>query len=121
MIAIEEEEEICSICLDNLEEDGEEGEGKEITITNCNHIFHTQCLLKIRGNSCPNCRAILSLDNTNINTSWLDEYDAEFAIIRQDNPRMFCRIFMTVIQLISLYYIYSEFATIFIKLCLYSK
>jgi len=49
----------CSICLDKLDKD------KDISITSCNHTFHTSCLLKWICNNgsgeggCPLCRTKL--------------------------------------------------------------
>jgi len=39
---------ICAICLDENAED--------IIVTDCNHIFHVNCILLIRNVSCPFCR-----------------------------------------------------------------
>ena len=39
----------CSICLNNMDE----GTYKKLT---CNHIFHTDCLKKLKKMVCPYCR-----------------------------------------------------------------
>ena len=47
------EEEVCSICLDNIDK------SKCSIKTNCNHLFHLECLTqshKIFKYTCPNCR-----------------------------------------------------------------
>lgn len=48
---------ICSLCLDEMTY------AKDVTLTPCNHIFHTSCLKKIPKtllqNRCPLCRAPL--------------------------------------------------------------
>lgn len=52
----------CAICLDNMNNDTE-----IYTIENCNHKFHTKCVLEmfIEGftDSCPMCRSIISTSN----------------------------------------------------------
>lgn len=50
------QKEECSICYDQLEP-----RSKEISLTQCYHAFHTECLDLWKQNSCPNCRA----DRTN--------------------------------------------------------
>lgn len=45
----------CAICLENIGD-------VDISITNCNHYFHTSCLLKIKKNECPLCKNILITD-----------------------------------------------------------
>lgn len=44
----------CSICLDDVKFPHTNG-----VETECGHVFHAECLGKVRGNSCPNCRASL--------------------------------------------------------------
>lgn len=39
----------CCICLEKIL-------NKNITITECNHLFHTSCLLKYNNQKCPICR-----------------------------------------------------------------
>ena len=55
--------ESCSICLDNMN-----NEAEIYTIENCNHKFHTKCILEmfIEGftDLCPLCRTIISTTNT---------------------------------------------------------
>ena len=46
----------CPICLDNLK-----GRCKTHT-TECNHTFHAKCFAKIKGTSCPCCRAVFPKD-----------------------------------------------------------
>ena len=48
----------CTICLDKINKCG-----KNITLNECNHIFHKKCLEKwvIQNNSCPNCRTEVNL------------------------------------------------------------
>ena len=48
----------CSICLEKINKCG-----KNITLNECNHIFHKKCLEKwvIQNNSCPNCRTEVNL------------------------------------------------------------
>ena len=47
---------ICSICLNNIFNDGCDGDDK--FVTSCNHYFHFDCLEKWckKNNSCPKCR-----------------------------------------------------------------
>jgi hypothetical protein len=51
---------ICSICLDYITNDYKK--------TNCNHIFHNQCLDKWfeHNNTCPLCRQCILLYNNNL-------------------------------------------------------
>ena len=48
----------CSICIEKINKCG-----KNITLNDCNHIFHKKCLEKwvIQNNSCPNCRTEVNL------------------------------------------------------------
>jgi hypothetical protein len=50
-------EDICSICLNK--------ENKEIMMLNCNHNFHSECLLKwlVRNKKCPICRKEVSIND----------------------------------------------------------
>ena len=41
----------CPICLDRMTD--------KLHTTECNHTFHTKCFAKIKGGSCPCCRAVL--------------------------------------------------------------
>ena len=53
----------CAICLDNMSNQNE-----IYTIENCNHKFHTKCILEmfIEGftDICPLCRSIISTTNS---------------------------------------------------------
>jgi hypothetical protein len=42
----------CSICLDIIDNQAKQ-------ITNCNHVFHANCLAQITNNRCPLCRSAL--------------------------------------------------------------
>jgi hypothetical protein len=42
----------CCICLEKIL-------NKNITITECNHLFHTSCLLKYNNQKCPICRQLM--------------------------------------------------------------
>ena len=42
----------CSICLDVIMA------GTSVT-TRCKHVFHRECLARVNGNACPNCRGPL--------------------------------------------------------------
>ena len=53
-------EEVCPICLGSLKE-------KETHTINCNHTFHTDCIMnwfRVSNGSCPCCK-----DNPNFNTN----------------------------------------------------
>ncbi len=45
---------LCAICTGNIEHN-------ELSFTNCNHTFHSDCLLKWldKSNSCPVCRTVV--------------------------------------------------------------
>lgn len=52
----EEEEEDCAVCLSKI------GEGEEVRVLRCDHIFHRDCLDKwvgFRNPTCPLCRYFL--------------------------------------------------------------
>ena len=49
----EEEEKICSICLDGMDSKSME------TLLRCGHKFHYPCFQKYKGDSCPLCRRSL--------------------------------------------------------------
>lgn len=42
----------CCICLEKMT-------NKNISITECNHLFHTSCLLKYNNQKCPICRQLM--------------------------------------------------------------
>lgn len=50
---------ICSICLDELKNEI----CKNISITICNHVYHTSCLLKWKNINCPICRCSMYDEN----------------------------------------------------------
>ena len=54
------EENLCSICIDSLEND-------KILKLECNHIFHLECLKKVKNNKCPLCRANIVNDEYCLN------------------------------------------------------
>jgi len=67
--------ETCSICLEDVI-----FPGTKSVKTECGHVFHAECLGKVRGNNCPNCRASLgrptpppSMEPENIQVIILDE------------------------------------------------
>lgn len=43
----------CSICIDDLDNP------KNIVELDCGHKFHYDCIIKVKNNSCPYCRAKL--------------------------------------------------------------
>lgn len=53
------EEEVCSICLENLK-----GRCKLHT-TKCNHTFHAKCFSKVKKSVCPCCRTPFEKDKKN--------------------------------------------------------
>jgi hypothetical protein len=44
----------CPICMENLKFNN-----RKIHITACKHSFHAMCLNKVKGGTCPCCRAVL--------------------------------------------------------------
>ena len=40
----------CSICLEDFKLE------EIVSLTNCKHIFHNQCIEKWKNNTCPMCR-----------------------------------------------------------------
>lgn len=42
----------CCICLEKIL-------NTNVTITKCNHLFHTSCLLKYNNQKCPICRQLM--------------------------------------------------------------
>ena len=48
--------EVCSICLEELIIDKDR---KNISVTNCSHMFHTSCILRVENFYCPICREIM--------------------------------------------------------------
>jgi hypothetical protein len=61
---IQIDKELCSICLDEMD-----NPNTIYKIEDCNHMFHTKCILemyiKSEAKSCPNCRHYISVtDNT---------------------------------------------------------
>lgn len=49
----------CCICFERIDY-------KNVSITECNHSFHTSCLLKYNNKKCPICRQSLYEENVNI-------------------------------------------------------
>jgi hypothetical protein len=49
----------CAICLSSVN-------NLNMCITECNHKFHISCLLKVKNNECPLCRAKLYEEDQNI-------------------------------------------------------
>jgi hypothetical protein len=45
----------CPICLEALKFNN-----RKIHVTECNHEFHDMCLKKVKTNTCPCCRAVIS-------------------------------------------------------------
>lgn len=66
-------QEECCICLEKMT-------NKNISMTECNHLFHTSCLLKYNNKKCPICRQSLYEEEINI-TILVDEISNE--IIQQ--------------------------------------
>ena len=64
----------CPICLETL------GEGKIIK-TDCEHVYHKECIYKIRSKTCPLCRRKLKWKGCEIILKKLGE---RFEIDRQD-------------------------------------
>lgn len=58
----------CPICLENIDD-------VDISITNCNHYFHTSCLLKIIKNECPLCKKLLFIEVNNDGQSPVQQND----------------------------------------------
>lgn len=50
----------CCICFEKIYH-------INVSITECNHLFHTSCLLKYNNKKCPICRQLLYEENTNNN------------------------------------------------------
>uniref|UniRef100_A0A7S3PCN5 RING-type domain-containing protein n=1 Tax=Amphora coffeiformis TaxID=265554 RepID=A0A7S3PCN5_9STRA len=46
----------CAVCLESMDDDGEDEEAHTIVTTVCNHTFHLQCLAQCQGSPCPVCR-----------------------------------------------------------------
>jgi hypothetical protein len=73
----------CSICLDQIE-----GEKNKV-VTDCNHCFHSKCLLKNifhNGFGCPYCRtAMAEIPEENDSDDSEDEYDDWTADVVYDN------------------------------------
>jgi hypothetical protein len=46
----------CSICFDSMW-------SQDATITNCHHVFHLQCLLRLPKSLCPLCNEIIDLSH----------------------------------------------------------
>jgi hypothetical protein len=57
----------CPICMENLQFNN-----RKIHTTACKHSFHAMCLKKVKGGTCPCCRAVL------------DENKVEIAKIKDD-------------------------------------
>jgi hypothetical protein len=56
----------CSICMEALCQHQQQQQQQPVTLTTCNHGFHTACLEKWTSNfntSCPLCRAHIVCDN----------------------------------------------------------
>ena len=51
---------MCSICIDSLE-------NEKILKLECSHIFHLECLKKVKNNKCPLCRANIVNDEYCLN------------------------------------------------------
>jgi hypothetical protein len=67
----------CCICFERIDY-------KNVSITECNHSFHTSCLLKYNNKKCPICRQLLYEEETNL-TILVDEISNEISneIIQQ--------------------------------------
>jgi RING finger family protein len=63
---------ICSICLEQII--------STKAITQCNHIFHVECIIHLQSNKCPICRTENIL-NSNINTNTTNKYTYQHIII----------------------------------------
>jgi hypothetical protein len=57
----------CPICMENLQ-----FKNRKIHTTACKHSFHAMCLKKVKGGTCPCCRAVL------------DDVDSKIAKIKDD-------------------------------------
>ena len=78
----------CSICLEKIEK-------KDCSITECNHTFHTKCLMKWSSNNstCPVCRFELfksdKIEDSQIRNIYHDPIDAildmRLDLIRNNN------------------------------------
>ena len=49
----------CGICLENMEVNNNDN-NNEVVLTECGHIFHTACLERHNGRTCPICRSYIS-------------------------------------------------------------
>ena len=47
------DDELCSICLERLKN------GAYLSKTQCAHVYHVGCLLKVRDSKCPLCRRVI--------------------------------------------------------------
>jgi len=67
----------CCICFERIDY-------KNVSITECNHSFHTSCLLKYNNKKCPICRKSLYEEEIHITIS-VDEISNEMSneIIQQ--------------------------------------
>lgn len=64
----------CCICFEKIY-------NKNVSITECNHLFHTSCLLKYNNKKCPICRQSLYEENINIinnNNTVIPEAQTQF-------------------------------------------
>jgi hypothetical protein len=72
----------CSICFSKIEDDN------NMTITECNHKFHSKCLMDSLAHgmyNCPLCRFELTKKIQNESEEYEDEYDEEFSGIYSDD------------------------------------
>ncbi len=51
----------CPICMENLQ-----FKNRKIHTTACKHSFHAMCFKKVKGGTCPCCRAVLDENNVKI-------------------------------------------------------
>ena len=62
---------ICGVCLHNIFD-------SDISITNCHHICHTECLKKVQKNGelylCPDCEELRPTTSRNLNFRTKDYY-----------------------------------------------
>lgn len=98
-------QEECCICLEKMS-------NKNVTITDCNHSFHTSCLLKYNNKKCPICRQILYEENTNISVNVIQERPTHFDTYIDETNQM-RKIFYKIIYVVSQIYV-----VIFLIFCL---